>query len=117
MRIYVAGPYTAPDPSSVERNVLKAIDAGIELVSKGHAPYIPHLTHYVDLRSKEKNVGLKWEDYIRWDIHWLELCDALLYLGESRGARIELEHAKKKGIKIFYDSKEIPVSEEKKFQF
>jgi len=117
MRIYIAGSYTAPDLQSIEQNVNRAIDAGIELVEKGHTPYIPHLTHYVDLRGKETKKPLKWEDYIQWDLHWLELCDGLLFLGESRGVRIELEHAKKKGIKIFYDLKEIPLSEIKKYQF
>lgn len=118
MKIYIAGPYTASSKADIEKNVRDAIDTGIAVLKKGHYPYIPHLTHYVDLRSKQINAGLKWEDYIEWDHIWLDFCDALLYLGQSRGANIELEYAKQSGKKIFYNLNEIPsVKRHKKMQF
>ena len=90
------------------QNVMKAIDAGLILWKKGHYPYIPHLTHFVDLRAKEKGIEMKWEEYIEWDKAWLEVCDALLFLGNSKGAIKELEYAKTLGKIIFYDIKEVP---------
>lgn len=115
LKIYIAGPYSADTMEGKLNNTNKAIDIGIQLYKKGHYPYIPHLTHWIDLRSKEINIDLAWEDYIKWDLKWLDTCDALLYLGKSKGADIELEYAIKKEKIIFYSVNEIgEVSEENK---
>ena len=109
LRIYIAGPYTAQDQNGHEANTDRAIDAGIAVYKRGHSPYIPHLTHYVDLRAKGTHVNLTWEDYIRWDMPWLQICDALLYLGKSKGADLELARARRLKKKIFFSIDEIPV--------
>ena len=108
LRVYIAGPYTALDDIGNELNTYRAVDAGIEVFRKGHFPYIPHLTHYVDLRAKQTGINLDWDDYIRWDLPWLEMCDALLYLGKSKGADLELERARELGKKVFFSLSEIP---------
>jgi len=108
LKIYVAGPYTAGSENEIFQNVLKALDAGLALWKKGHYPYIPHLTHFVDSRAREKGISMKWEDYIEWDRVWLESCDALLYLDDSKGAKIELEYAKKLGKTIYYGTSSVP---------
>lgn len=108
LRIYIAGPYTAPDKKGLETNTLRAIDAGIAVFRKGHFPYIPHLTHYVDLRATENRTTLTWSDYISWDTPWLDLCDAILYLGKSRGADLELARAKKLKKRLFFSISEVP---------
>lgn len=108
LRIYVAGPYTASDQNGHEVNTQKAIDAGIAVFRKGHIPYIPHLTHYVELRAKQTGIKLAWDDYIEWDTPWLDLCDALLYLGKSRGADLELERARRLKKRVFFSVAEIP---------
>lgn len=117
MKIYVAGPYTAASNSEIQTNINKAIDAAIKVYKKGHFPYLPHLTHWIDLRSKETEQGLKWEDYIEMDRAWLESCDGLLFLSESRGANLELDYAKKMKKMIFYNLDQIPtVEREFKYQ-
>jgi hypothetical protein len=108
LRIYIAGPYTASDPGGHELNTHRAIDAGIAVFHKGHYPYIPHLTHYVDLRAKDTGVDLSWSDYIKWDLPWLDVCDALLYLGKSKGADLELERARQQKKRVFFSASEIP---------
>lgn len=113
LKIYIAGPYSAETEKQRIRNVNVAIDAAIAIFLKGHFPYVPHLTHYVDERTKKNGHELKWEDYIRWDMPWLDACDALLYLNNSKGANIELQAAQKRGIKIFSSVEEIPIVEEK----
>lgn len=105
MRIYVAGPYTASHSRDIQKNVNKAIDIGIELVRKGHYPYIPHLTHYIDIRP---HCDLDWKDYMRLDDKWLEACDALYYISSSKGADIELLAAKKRGLKIYTSLEDVP---------
>jgi hypothetical protein len=102
MRIYVAGPYTADTNGERVNNVEKAIDAAIGLYEKGHAPYVPHLTHFIDERAKELGIAIMREDYVRrWDKPWLEVCDALLLLADSPGAREELDTARNLGKEIF----------------
>ncbi|MHA2379565.1 MAG: DUF4406 domain-containing protein [Candidatus Thorarchaeota archaeon] len=108
MKIYVAGPYTAPTVEEMEENVQRAIDTGIEIWRKGHFPLIPHLLHWVDLRAEELGVPMGWNDYMLWDAPWLDHCDALLLLAESKGALIEFQRASEEGKVIFHSIGEIP---------
>jgi len=108
MRIYVAGPYTADTNDERVNNVKKAIDAAIGLYEKGHTPYVPHLTHLIDERAKELGIVITREDYVRcWDKPWLEICDALLLLADSPGAREELDTAQNLGKEIFIGGADI----------
>ncbi|MBI4443750.1 MAG: DUF4406 domain-containing protein [Acidobacteria bacterium] len=115
MRIYIAGPYTALSEAQTLQNVQRAIDAALKLYERGHLPYIPHLTHWVDKRAKEIGIEITHDDYIRrWESGWLALCDALLFLGESPGACEELELAKQLGKRIYYgDASVVPPSSTK----
>jgi len=95
MRVYVAGPYTKGD---VAQNVRNAIDAGDELFSRGHTPYIPHLTHFWHMIHPRP-----WEDWLKIDTEWIPLCDAVLRLeGESAGADMEVKLALTLGIPVYY---------------
>ena len=113
MKIYLAGPYTPSggDPHDAARvahqNTLKAIKSGVEVIKKGHDPFIPHLTHYIHLETEEP---LPAEFYYEYDMVWLQYCDALLYLGASRGANRELKWAEERGLKIFRSTDEIPLA-------
>jgi len=108
LRIYIVGPYSGCDTSEIDRNVSKAIDAAIKVFLKGHYPYVPHLTHFVKRRAEETKLELTWHDFIHWDMPWLEMCDAVLYLGKSSGADLELEHARRLGKLVFYSYDQIP---------
>lgn len=108
LRIYIAGPYTAEDEASIWNNVVAAIDAGIEIYKRGHYPYVPHLTHFVDKRSSETGAGLRWEDYLVWDREWLKQCNAFFLLGKSPGSDLELKWAKGLGLRVFQSLDEIP---------
>ena len=110
LRIYVAGPYTAETGAGKVSNVKRAIDVGIALFKKGHIPFIPHLTHFVDLRAKEKGIPIAWEEYIRWDLGWLSLCDAVIYLGSSPGADLELASAQRLGKRVFHSLDDVPTA-------
>ena|SRR2546423_9620598 len=113
LKIYIAGPYSAETEEQRLKNVRAAIDASFTIFFKGHYPYVPHLTHYVDLRANEVGHNFTWEDYIKWDMPWVKVCDALLYLSSSRGADIELQAAKTLGKQIFFSLDEIPNVAEK----
>jgi len=111
LKIYVAGPYTprASDlhdaPRIAHRNTMRAIRAGIRIIEKGHIPFIPHLTHFIHLETRKP---LPATFYYEYDMTWLKHCDALLYLGDSKGADRELGWARKHGLKIFHSLDEIP---------
>jgi hypothetical protein len=48
---------------------------------------------------------------MEWDKPWLEACDALLFLGPSKGADVELQHARQLGKTIYWALDEIPDDE------
>lgn len=92
--IYIAGPYTKPDP--VE-NVRNAIGWGEEIENHGCAVFIPHLSMLWHLVSPQ--------DIDRWyarDLDIIDHCTALFrFPGESVGADREVEHAIKLGLPVF----------------
>lgn len=108
MKIYIAGPYTAPTEIEIMENVGNAIGAGIAVFKKGHTPFIPHLSHYVDQFAKAMDVPMEYQDYMDWDNVWLRECDGILILAESPGVRVEIEVARRYELKFFYSLAEIP---------
>jgi len=110
LKIYIAAPYSAETEEKRERNTKIAIDAALALFQKGHFPYVPHLTHWVDKRTKETGVTLNWEDYMKWHRPWLMACDGFLYLNSSKGADLELQMAKDLEKSIFHSVDEVPES-------
>jgi len=98
--IYIAGPYTHPDPVQNTHCACKIAD---ELIFDGFIPYIPHLTllwHLITPRNAQF-----WYDY---DDRLLERCDALLRIpGDSVGADKEVLWAEELGIPVFYSIGEL----------
>jgi hypothetical protein len=97
--VYVAGPYTHPDP--VE-NTHKMILAGVALRDAGYTPLIPTLSLLTHIVSPHP------ADYwYQWDIDMLAHCEEMLRLpGESWGADREEEFALAHGIPVFHGTAE-----------
>lgn len=77
--IYVAGPYTLPDPVL---NVRRACVVADELVKAGAAVFVPHLSMLWHLTSPA-SVG----EWYQRDLDVLDHCDALVrFYGASVGA-------------------------------
>ena len=108
LKIYIAGPYTAPTAMLRRNNVNTVIDIALQLWKRGHIPFIPHLTHFIDERATKVGIPMTYEEYIAWDTEWLKECDALLYLASSRGADIELDNARRLGLAVYFSVEEIP---------
>ena len=108
MRVYIAGPYGKRTGNSIqecENRVDQAINAGRELIKKGHTPFIPHLYHYIHKNWKESPEEFKW-----WQIcaQWIQFCDVLLRLsGDSVGSDMEINVAKGLGIPVYYSIEDI----------
>lgn len=99
--IYIAGPYTHPDPVA---NTREAILVGMALYEhEGAVPIVPHLSilaHLIEPRPVDF--------WYRFDLGLLERCDALLRLpGESTGADNEVVWALENGISVFTDKQEL----------
>ena len=109
LRIFVSGPYSADTAEKREANTQRAIDAGIAIIHRGHHAYIPHLTHYLDIRATAIGQPLGYEDYMRLDLEWLHFCDALLTIGSSPGADRELQFAERNGLIIYRSVWDVPV--------
>lgn len=96
-RVYVAGPYSDPDPHKVEANVSRAIAAGQVLAEAGYAPLVPHLTHYWHLQHPN--------EYAMWlaiDMPWLLAAHYVVRLvGKSGGADGEVLAARHAGIPVY----------------
>lgn len=93
--IYIAGPYTKPNPN---HNVHKSVETANKLIDLGFFPYVPHLTHFWDTMTPRP-----YEDWLVLDLAWLEKCEALIrLLGDSPGADREESHAMALGLPVFY---------------
>lgn len=94
IKVYIAGPYTTPDPCE---NTHKALTVGMALWNLGYAPYVPHLTHFWHTVSP-----MPYETWLDMDLEWLRVCNAVLRLpGESVGADQEVNVARHWGIPIY----------------
>lgn len=100
-RVYVAGPYDGGDWGE---NIQRAVEAGEQLWNEGYLPFIPH-THnalWSVIHPKPK------EEWLRFDIEWLDECDALVRLeGESPGSDTEVGYAMGEDIPVYHGVEEL----------
>lgn len=108
MRIFIAGPYWSEDPEKRLRNTNDAIDVGLRIFKKGHAPYIPHLFHFADAYAKSEGITMSEADYRAIDLEWLRTCQGIYVLGISDGVNREIAEAEYLGIKRFNYVMDIP---------
>lgn len=94
-RVYIAAPYTYPDPTE---NVFRAVQAGLACIKAGHFPFIPHLFHFADVVEPQT-----YDTWIKQDLEWLEICELLVRLpGESLGADAEVRRAIELSIPVYH---------------
>lgn len=99
--VYVAGPYSSPDP--VE-NMNKACKLATKMREDGVVTIIlPHLSglwHLVD--------PAPYEEWLRFDLELMDRCDAVYrFPGASSGADAEVKVAVESNIPVFYDLEEL----------
>jgi hypothetical protein len=94
MRIYIAGPYSKPDPVT---NTALALRVAEQVWRHWDVPYVPHLTMFWHF-YREHSYG----EWLEYDRVWLRQCEALLRIpGESNGADTEVEWARHWNMPIF----------------
>lgn len=99
--VYVAGPYTTPDPIVNTRN---AIIAGQRVYDAGMFPYVPHLTLIWHMVVPQEDV----EYWYAFDLNAIDHSDALLRIeGRSTGADREVEYAERAGVPVFFSHEDL----------
>ncbi len=100
IKVYIASPYTNGD---VGLNVNRQINCANTLIGLGYAPYVPLLSHYLNMKMLQP-----YNKWLELDLEWLELCDCLLRLyGHSKGADLEVVEMHKKNKPVFYNLNEL----------
>lgn len=92
--LYVAGPYSKPDPVSNTHAVCRV---AIEIYERTEwCPVVPHLS--LLWQAVTPREYRHWLDY---DLHLMRRCDAVVRLpGTSPGADEEIEEANRLGIRV-----------------
>lgn len=92
--VYIAGPYTNPDPVL---NVRRACVVADELVKAGAAVVVPHLSMLWHLTSPASI-----DEWYERDLDVLAHCDALVrFYGPSTGADREVEFARDLDLEVW----------------
>lgn len=93
-RVYISGPISRGDQ---EHNFNQSIVAQRELIQLGFSPLNPMLT-----MKFPGHESISHQEWIDCDLPWVEMSNAVLRLpGESIGADMETDHAKRLGIPVF----------------
>lgn len=101
LKVYVAGPYSAPDVLTVLQNIRDGINASAKLFELGFAPYCPWLDYHYVLACEG---DVPKERYQEASMAWLRSSDAVLLIGDwksSKGTLAEIEEVKRLGIQTF----------------
>lgn len=94
LRIFISGPYTT---NSVDWTA-RAIDIGQMVLHAGHAPFVPHLSHYWETLHHANDYEL----WMQIDLAWVETADLVIRVpGRSSGADREVKLAESIGIPVF----------------
>lgn len=104
-RVYVAGKYNDKDVISVLRNMRKGINASVDLLIRGYAPFCPWLDFQFGLNNE-----LSIELYKEYSMAWLRVSDAVLMVDgweNSKGAIAEKEEAERLGIPVYYNVEDV----------
>ena len=107
LRVYIAGPYSADDPVTVEQNVLNAEKAASVILLRGHQVFCPHTaTHRLHMLTQ---CVIPYERWIEFDLSIIERWASALYvIAESPGVLREIAAAKAKPIPIYRTLDEVP---------
>ena len=105
-KVYISGPISnggTDDMHAQRSNVESAIPFAQELLEKGYAVLLPHLTYFMDLHQidngKQPNPHDVW---LAQDKAWVIASDAVLRLvGTSKGADQEVAWAREADIPVF----------------
>ena len=118
MLILIAGPYrsgTEDNPELIQKNLDNLEAMAFPLFKKGHVPMIGEWVALPIMKlAGSKAIGDEVWDEVQYPVahRLLEKCDAVLRIeGASKGADMDVEIAKEKGLKVYYNLDDVPIAE------
>lgn len=109
LRIYVAGPYSAPSLEEIEANITAAVRIAVRVWQRGHEAFCPHQhSCRIDYTAKFTS-AITYDRWLAFDLGILEAwATALFVIAESPGVLHEIAAAKAKPIPIYRTLDEVP---------
>jgi uncharacterized protein DUF4406 len=107
MLVMVAGPVSAESDELVIENIARLNRVAAEVLKRGHIPLVG-INAAVPV-VEEAGVADKYEATMLICEALAERCDAILLIGESKGALRERDVVQRRGRPVFYDLDELPV--------
>jgi hypothetical protein len=104
MRIYIAGPLNGGHCTEYLSNLHKFIEIDRQLRKLGFYTFNPALDFIVGIVDGT----MTYDDYFDANLHWLEVCEAMFFIGHSPGADRELQRARELGLHVYTDIEEVP---------
>jgi len=108
IKVYIASPYSA---GWMPTNITRQFELSKELLQEGYWPYMPLLTHFLELYTHHSE-----HVWLQQDFVYLKVCDAVLRIKPadengveipSPGADKEVALAIENGIPVFYSIAEL----------
>lgn len=107
--IYLAGPYSDTETTTVEQHVDAALREAAVLKHKSWAVFVPHLYYALDKQmAGDKHGQLGYQDWLAVCFSFVERCDVFVKFAPSPGANREEELAKRLGKPIYHSVEEVP---------
>lgn len=106
MIIGVAGPYSADTEEQRKINLDKMNQAAFILLQMGHIPLIGVNAALPVVNSG--NPENRYKAIMDISMAVIDHCEALLMIGESKGANMERDHVLSKGLPVYYSIDEVP---------
>ena len=100
--VYISSPFSAEHDWEVRDNVEQAMRVAIRLMSMGYVPIYTHGNYYLDKIAQSEGINFSYETWIENCVELLSRCDAMLYLGYSRGCNAELDYAIRNNIPVYF---------------
>jgi hypothetical protein len=107
MIIAVAGPYSAPTEEARQKNLDVLNEAAARLVERGHIPLIG-INAAVPVVDKAHGLADRYNAIMDISMAVVNACEALLFIGESRGANMERDLFVAKSLPVYYSLDEVP---------
>ena len=107
-RIYIAGPYSAPDVLSVFNNMRKGMVLATQVRQLGYAPFCPWMDFIYFFVNHGEPFDL--QNCYEYSLAWLEVSDGIIFTPDwrtSKGARDEYAFAIERFIPIFHSISEL----------
>ncbi len=107
-RVYVAGAYSADNVLDVLKNIGRGEWYASKIFRMGFAPFCPW--HDKDYVIKNWNSNFTVEQFYKYSLAWLEVCDIMFIVPgyeKSKGTLAEIKKAQELGISLVYNFNEL----------